>query len=240
MLAARISDVARDGEATRITYGLLNLTHRDSDEEPEPLVPNQRYRVHLRLNDVAQHFPSGHRIRLSLSTSYFPLAWPPPTKTMLTVYTENSRLTLPVRPERPEDEKLRRYEEPRVAPSGPVVGLRADHSEWVVRRDLARDVTRLEVIKDEGRVRYGDIGLDLDSETRESYGYRRGDFDSVKGEVTTTSTLRRGRWKVRTDNRTVLTSNRNQFRIYATLDAFENDRRVFAETWDRTIDRDLV
>jgi hypothetical protein len=147
---------------------------------------------------------------------------------------------LPIRPARSEDAQLRTYGEPVVAPAGPVVGLRADNSEWLVRRDLARDKTQLEVLKDEGRVRYEDIGVELDSETREIYGYRRGDFDSVKGEVTTTATMRRGRWKVRTDNRTVLTSTRSQFRIYATLDAFENDRRVFARTWDRTIERDLL
>ncbi|WP_275427164.1 CocE/NonD family hydrolase C-terminal non-catalytic domain-containing protein, partial [Saezia sanguinis] len=29
MVAARLSDVAPNGEATRVTYGLLNLTHRD-------------------------------------------------------------------------------------------------------------------------------------------------------------------------------------------------------------------
>lgn len=34
MVAARVSDVAPDGSATRVTYGLLNLTHRDSHAEP--------------------------------------------------------------------------------------------------------------------------------------------------------------------------------------------------------------
>ncbi|MFW5824304.1 MAG: CocE/NonD family hydrolase, partial [Marinobacter sp.] len=41
MVAVRLSDVAPSGEATRITYGLLNLTHRDSDEEPSPLEPDR-------------------------------------------------------------------------------------------------------------------------------------------------------------------------------------------------------
>ena len=40
-LAARLSDVMPDGAATRVTYGLLNLTHRDSHETPTPLVPGQ-------------------------------------------------------------------------------------------------------------------------------------------------------------------------------------------------------
>ncbi|WP_290647763.1 CocE/NonD family hydrolase C-terminal non-catalytic domain-containing protein [Aquisalimonas sp.] len=37
MIAVRLSDVAVDDEATRVTYGLLNLTHRDGHDEPKPL-----------------------------------------------------------------------------------------------------------------------------------------------------------------------------------------------------------
>ena len=35
LLAARLSDVAPDGAATRVSYGLLNLTHRESHEHPD-------------------------------------------------------------------------------------------------------------------------------------------------------------------------------------------------------------
>ena len=64
-VAARLSDVAPGGAATRVTYGLLNLTHRESHAEPAPLEPGRRYRVRVALNDVAQTFPVGHRIRLA-------------------------------------------------------------------------------------------------------------------------------------------------------------------------------
>src|SRR5690606_23911686 len=43
MVAARLSDVAPDGQATRVSYGLLNLTHRASSETPEPLTPGQKH-----------------------------------------------------------------------------------------------------------------------------------------------------------------------------------------------------
>src|SRR4029079_9256372 len=33
-LAARLEDVAPDGSSTRVTYGLLNLTHREGHESP--------------------------------------------------------------------------------------------------------------------------------------------------------------------------------------------------------------
>ena len=45
MVAVRLSDVAPDGRATRISYGLLNLTHRAGHDRPEALTPGERYRV---------------------------------------------------------------------------------------------------------------------------------------------------------------------------------------------------
>ena len=57
LVAARLSDVAPDGAATRVSYGLLNLTHRESHEHPTALEPGRRYRVRLQLNDVGAGIP---------------------------------------------------------------------------------------------------------------------------------------------------------------------------------------
>ena len=40
--------------------------------------------------------------------------------------------------------------------------------------------------------------------------------------------------------RTLMTANAESFRLRATLDAYENDSRVFAKSWDEDIPRDLV
>ncbi|HXV76318.1 MAG TPA: CocE/NonD family hydrolase, partial [Candidatus Polarisedimenticolaceae bacterium] len=37
MIAVRLNDVAPDGTSARVSYGLLNLTHRDDHERPTPL-----------------------------------------------------------------------------------------------------------------------------------------------------------------------------------------------------------
>ena len=78
LIAARLIDVAPDGQATIISRGVLNLTHRDGHEAAQPLVEGARYRVAVRLHDTAYAVPPGHRIRLSLSTAYWPIVWPSP------------------------------------------------------------------------------------------------------------------------------------------------------------------
>ena len=87
MIAARLEDVAPDGSSTLVTYGLLNLTHRDGHEHPQALEPGRTYRVNIALNDIAQAFPAGHRIRLALATSHWPIAWPSPEMATLTLST---------------------------------------------------------------------------------------------------------------------------------------------------------
>ncbi|MGM0532690.1 MAG: CocE/NonD family hydrolase, partial [Bacteroidota bacterium] len=56
-VAVRISDVAPNGRATRVTYGLLNLTHRNSHEQPEELEEHKKYKIKVDMNYVAQKFP---------------------------------------------------------------------------------------------------------------------------------------------------------------------------------------
>lgn len=241
MVALRLSDIAEDDKATRVSYGLLNLTHRDSNEHPEPLVPGQRYRVSLPLKHIAQQFPAGHAIRLSLSTSYWPLAWPAPEPVRITLWPGASRLVLPRREPRPAEEAaLPAFAEPEGAPALAKTLIQPSQESWRVIRDLAQDRTTLEVVHDEGRYRIDDIDLEIAARVTERYAYAYGSYDSVSGWTEWQRSFRRGDWEVHTLTRTLLTSDADNFRIRATLDAWEGETRIFARTWDETIPRDLV
>jgi hypothetical protein len=240
MVAVRLSDVQPDDKATRITYGLLNLTHRNGHENPQPLEPGRRYRITLQLNGVAQRFPKGHRLRLSISTSYWPLAWPPPKPVQLTIYSGTSSLTLPVRPPRTNDKKLRPFADPEGAEPLNAVLVRPREEEWRVIRDLRRDVSTLEVVLDTGTTRYEDIDLEIGSRTVEIYSYRADDYDSLSGETRWERKFSRGDWLVRTTTRTLLTSNETCFHLRADLDAYEGTSRVYSRSWHTVIPRRLV
>jgi hypothetical protein len=194
----------------------------------------------VQLNDVAQSFPRGNRLRLSLSTSYWPLAWPPREPVRLSVFTGESALELPVRPPRPEDARLRRFDPPEGAPPSPRRHLETGHHNWLVHRDLASDTSTLEVINDNGIVHLEDIDLTVESRAFEWYSSVGDDFLSARGETKHTRALERGDWRIRTETRTVLTANRDAFRITAELDAYESGVRVLCRNWDVSIPRDCV
>ncbi len=240
MVAVRLSDVAPDGRATRVTYGLLNLTHRTGHELPRPLVPGRRYQIRVTLNGMAHAFPPGHRIRLSISTSYWPLAWPRPARYSCPCSPgrafstcRSARSGLPAnrtsaRSASRRDAARRNHPDP--AAQGEMDGL----------RDMVGYESALEVIKDLGVSRLEDIDLDIARRAEEVYGWTGDDFTSVFGDVEWTMRFVRGGWDVSTVSRTKLTSTETDFLLHAELDAYEGDLRVHSRNWTITIPRDQL
>jgi uncharacterized protein len=97
----RLMDVAPDGTPAQVTAGILNLTHRDSHATPVPLEPGTVHRVRVPLRATAYRFLPGHRIRLSVASSYWPVIWPSPYAAEYALHLggeTGSRLVLPVLP----------------------------------------------------------------------------------------------------------------------------------------------
>lgn len=240
MVTVRLSDVSPEGRATRVSYGLLNLTHRDGHDRPEPLEPHRPYRVDVPLNGVAQAFPAGHRVRIAVSTSYWPLAWPPPEPVRLTVFASRSSVTLPVRPMRDGEQSLAPFGEPEGAPPTPARRLQPGDSRWTVSRDLVDYRSALEVVKDLGVLHFDDIDLDVRRRADERYDWVADDFESARGTVDWTMRFTRGEWDVATVTHTTLSCTPTEFVVHARLDAYEGEQRVFSRNWHTSVPRDHV
>jgi putative CocE/NonD family hydrolase len=74
----RLQDVAPDGTPFQVSAGILNLTHRSSHVSPEPLEAGVVTEVRIALRATAHRFATGHRIRLSVASSMWPVVWPSP------------------------------------------------------------------------------------------------------------------------------------------------------------------
>ena len=240
LLVARLSLVAPDGAATRISYGVLNLTHRDSHAEPSPLVPGRRYRISLKLNDVGQVVPPGYRLRLALSNAYWPTIWPSPQKATVTVHTGQSRLDLPVRPPREGDKYIRPFEPPEGSAPLETSVTRPPSRERSAQVDLTGGHLTVVSFKDRGAERIIQSGIETDNEGIETYAISVDDPLSARAEMRWRTGLARGDWRIRTETSTVQTATESTFLITTSLDAYEGDTRIFSRSWTVEILRDLV
>jgi hypothetical protein len=246
MLAARLCDVAPDGSSLRVSYGLLNLCHRDSHEFPEPLEPDRPYRVSLQLNDLAHVFRAGHRVRLALSSSYWPIAWPSPDWATLTVSTNISTLTLPVRLPRAEDAALPEFEEPDAAPGTPHTKLRRAP----MRRSIEIDLTTNEMVytlrSDGGELegaalaRIEEIDLEVGYVVTKRYRILENDPLSAQTELIQQSRFKRGDWQIRVECQSTLRSTHDMFQFDCRVEAFESEESVRRREFVQTIPRKLV
>ncbi len=245
-LIVRLNDVAPDGASSRVTFGVLNLCQRNSRETPEPLEPGQRYRVRVQLNDVAYRFETGHTIRLSVSTSYWPMIWPAPKPVHLQLYTGTSTLDLPVRPERPEDVDLRPFEPPERGPQTEPESLQTGEFRRAVERNLINNETQYHVYNEGGD--FGGASLayleDIDLTVGYSVGkdYRIHEYDASNAEarITQACVMEREGWSTQIECVCTLSADAERFRLQATLIAHDGDELFFSREWDESIPRRLI
>jgi hypothetical protein len=239
LVCVRLCDVFPDGTSALVSRGLLNLSHRDSHEHPQPLEPGRRYRVRVELDAIAYAVPAGHRLRVAVSSTYWPWAWPSPEPVTLAVH--GLALELPVRPPRPEDAELPAFAEPEhtpaleqerqeAAPDGR--SLRRDYGSGRVEQRFDYDVG--------GTVRF--VPIDLVSEDTNSSAYTIVEGDPLSAEVTFAAAtgIARDDWSGRAEVTASMRADAEAFSVTSVLTAYESGEQVFTRTWEHRFPRDHV
>jgi uncharacterized protein len=245
LIAVRLNDVARGGASTRVTYGLLNLTHRNGHEQPEPLESGKRYLVKVTMNDVAHAFPAGHKLRLAISTSYWPIVWPAPQPVTVSLFIGESFLDLPLRPPDRTDDALRPFEPPERA-AAETTELRPAPLRQIIERDRTTNETIYIVSSGRGDLdsakltRIKAIGLEVGHTMFKRFRIGEEEPGPAQAEVVQKTWFRRGSWNTRVEMRSHFSSSPDDFQLEAELKAYEGDALFFTRTWSRRIKRDLV
>jgi len=235
-LAVRLNEVSPTGASTRITFAVKNLTHRESRESPAALEPGRKYRVDIRLREQAHLYRTGNRLRVALSTTYWPLIWPTPEPVTLTVFAGQSELSLPIRSPGEGDQNLRPFGENRnFAARGEFLTLRqlANGSgpthktfHWDVR---SRKLTIASAPADM-------LGT---GNARETLEIRDCDPISASLEYKRDGICKGKDYDVRVETLLTLRVTKDQFVLKGEVRALDAGQEVFMRRWNRIIARQL-
>jgi len=232
-IVARLCDVAPTGESLLVTRDLFNLTHREGHDRAVPLVPGEAVTVEFPLKIIAHRFDAGHRIRLSVSTTYWPWMWPHPEPVTLGMSCgADSFVDLPVREPRAEDDDL--------APFGPPERPAGLETEVLARRPTQRTIRHnladgsAEVIFDwdvGGNFRLVDAGIEADGSNVTSYKITAGQPLSAEVCTEQSASLRSAHHDVTVAATGRMTAGPATFLVTLGLDARENGYRAHSRRW---------
>lgn len=233
----RLCDVAPDGSSTLVTRGCLNLLKRDGMDQVAPVIAGEALDLSVPMVGIAWTFPPGHRIRVGVSTSYWPWIWPHPLNSQVVVNIVGSQLCLPLRHPEAASEPVS-FEPPEQAPPMPV-------EFHVTGREPEREVRYLpqsgqwQLIVDPnygGRRTYPD-GLVFDEKVAETYTIKADDPLSAEAASRWKVRLRRPDWDVQIEATGRMTADHNHFFTEHELVARLNGESVAERRWTRTIPR---
>lgn len=235
-VVARLCDVAPDGSSVRIAHGMLNLCHRDSRESPAPMVPGQEVTVAFALDQMGYRLAAGHRLRLALSTTYWPFLWPSPRPATLTV--TGGCLTLPTH----RGADAAEWTPPPAEHAAPWKHrvIRPAKTRRYIEEDLISGTRALVVQDDLGDAENLTHGLTTGETMSERWEIHPDDPLSARAVHTWEQRLSRGAWSVRTEAWAEMTATATHLRMQARLTAWEGTTRIFERAWDETVERHHV
>jgi hypothetical protein len=235
---ARLSDVAPDGTVTQITGAGLNGAQRESMTNPRDLEPGKFYPLDIEMHLTSWVFPKGHRIRVAISNSLWPMVLPTPyamTTSLDLGGNDGSRIVLPVVPAHgaaaPEFSPPQTSEERTdIKNEGfPWPG------EWTVERDEARQKTTVLWKGKDGYEYPWGTQNDFESLTYDGDDAHP-ETSSVLGEAESVFALK-GRTLVWRGHLSVSTDQKNFYYKY-TRELLKDGQMVKTKTWQETIPRD--
>ncbi|MFF7565916.1 CocE/NonD family hydrolase [Streptomyces pseudovenezuelae] len=248
-VVARLCDVAPDGSSTLVTRGVLNLSARHGQDRAVPWEPGATQEVAVELNGIGHAFPPGHRIRLAVSSAYWPWIWPQPgSQAGFTLEPAGSFLELPVRAR--EVDPAIAFEEPEQSgPLGVSHGVAADG--WspatldeprpgrLVVRDVAKGEWRLEVDPGYGGTRVYPDGLESTEDALETYTIDERDPLSARTRSDRTIRLHRPElaWDTTVRTRSEITCDGTDFHTLDKVVCTAGGEVVFHRTWEKRIPR---
>lgn len=234
----RLCDIRPDGQSALITMGVLNLSHYQSSEAPATLIAGEPLNISITLDQIAYRLPAGHRLRLAISSAYWPFIWPAKGQDGFEICS--GALELPCRTGIAANDNECQFEAPQAAPAWDAIELRPSSSTRELEVDQETGVVRTIVENDFGENKDADHGLISGSSMRECWSIHPDDALSAKVTIEWQQNGGRDDWQWSTLVLVTQYCDATHFHISGYLRAMENDTLAFEAEYLDSIPREFV
>ncbi len=239
LIAVRLNDVRQDGTVARVTYGLLNLAHRDSHAKPRRLKPGTFYDVQVQLKGCAQVVPAGHRLRIAVSTSYWPMVWPSPKPARVTVDPSASSLEIPLLKSETGFRKVKFAPVQYASPLKTTATAPDEDGRWAIH-DIDRQEVTFVVSRDDGSAIIDDIGTEVSYTKEKLFSVGHDDPLASTARAVCSAHYRRGKWDARVETETSLTADNTHFHLTGVVRSFDRGKPFVERIFDHSFKRDCL
>lgn len=236
-LAARLVDVHPDGRTALVARGLMNLCHRGGSADPVAMVPGEMVEISLAMDETAYQVLPGHRLRLALSTAYWPMVLPSPAPVTAVIEAgAGALLDLPLAGDAAATEVPEPAED-----TLPVYPKLADgHMRRQIERDLNTGRVRYVISEDTGLTEVPRNGMQARETRDEIWEIDPGDPLSATANLVLTAERQRGAWQTRTRSEIRFSCTAETWDVEAELAAWRGEAEFCRRTWAFSVPRDHV
>ena len=240
LVSVRLCEILPGGASLMVTRGQLNLTHRGGHDRAVPLVPGEHVSVQVPLDAIAHRLSPGSRLRVAISPTYWPLAWPSPEAVTLGVVTSERTIALPLHDSAaaPAAPELCPPEEP---PEYPMTEVVPGHGARTILRELGSGRTELRFDWDLGGTNRDDVtGTEITFEADAIFEIVEDDPLSARVVCTNATALKRESdgWDGRSETRTEMTCDAERFLVESHLRVLDGGAETYTRTWSFEIPRE--
>ncbi|MFK7943519.1 MAG: CocE/NonD family hydrolase [Paracoccaceae bacterium] len=234
-LIARLCDVHPDGTSTWIARGVVNLCHRDGNAMPKAMVPGDATKVAVVLDECCYRVRAGHRLRLAVSTTYWPIILP--SAAPVTATLSAAILDLPLITDAPV------IEMPPPADPDPMPSygqIEPGQTRRWVEHDLQAGRVRYNIHEDTGLSENPHTGLLFQDTREETWEIDPADPVGCQGVLKFETVRARGAWHTRTEANVRFVCAAAQYEVEADLRAFVDGEELVARSWTFSVPRNLL
>lgn len=227
-VVVRLCEVTPDGRSRRLSWGASNLALSDDFSERRWPRPGA-VEIEIPLFGLADTIGPGNRLRVAISTSYWPMLWPSANPGRVTLHTALCRVLLPVRQARTKEGVA--MPEPEAASTYTWTPLRPGGYRRLETTDRTTGERVLTITEDMGTGQIKEIGMSVRECTTRVFRINPHDLTQAALETETICSFGRDAWRAETSVRGRIRGGDGGMLAVHMLQAREGERVVHSREW---------